>query len=67
MFWKKTDSTSQIMKFGIFFPHPFSLDMGFDWIAISFVQSPENVIELKEIVGDKALIMAKNILLMFLF
>ena len=36
-----------------------ALDMGFDWIAISFVQSPENVIELKEIVGDKALIMAK--------
>ena len=31
LFWKKTDSTSQIMKFGIFFPHPFSLDMGFDW------------------------------------
>ena len=31
LYWKKTDSTSQIMKFGIFFPHPLSLDMGIDW------------------------------------
>ena len=31
LYWKKTDSTSQIMKFGVFFPHPLSLDMGIDW------------------------------------
>jgi len=36
-----------------------ALDMGVDWIALSFVQSAENVNELKKIVENKALIMAK--------
>ena len=36
-----------------------ALDMGVDWVALSFVQSAENVKELKDIVGNKALIMAK--------
>ena len=31
IYWKKTDSISQIMKFGVFIPHPFSFDLGFDW------------------------------------
>ena len=30
-----------------------------DWIALSFVQRPEDVIELRHLVGDKAAIMAK--------
>lgn len=30
-----------------------------DWIALSFVQRPEDVIELRRLVGDKAAIMAK--------
>ena len=33
--------------------------MGVDWIALSFVQSAQNVKELRELVSDKALIMAK--------
>ena len=33
--------------------------MGVDWIALSFVQSAENVMELKDLVGNNALIMAK--------
>mgnify|MGYP001407880703 CR=1 FL=1 len=36
-----------------------ALDMGIDWVALSFVQSAQNVRELKEIINDKALIMAK--------
>jgi len=36
-----------------------ALDMGIDWVALSFVQSAHNVQELKEIINDKALIMAK--------
>ena len=36
-----------------------ALDMGVDWIALSFVQSAQNVKELRELVSDKALIMAK--------
>ena len=36
-----------------------ALDMRVDWVALSFVQSAENVKELKHIVGNKALIMAK--------
>ena len=36
-----------------------ALDMGIDWVALSFVQSVSNVKELKDIVGNKALIMAK--------
>ena len=30
-----------------------------DWIALSFVQRPEDVIEVKKIAGDRALVMAK--------
>ena len=36
-----------------------ALDIGVDWVALSFVQSAENVKELKNLVNDKALIMAK--------
>jgi len=36
-----------------------ALDMGVDWVALSFVQSAQNVKELRDIVGNKALIMAK--------
>jgi len=30
-----------------------------DWIALSFVQRPEDMHELRAIVGDRALLMAK--------
>ncbi len=37
----------------------FGLSIGMDWIALSFVQRPEDLIELREIVGNRAWIMAK--------
>jgi pyruvate kinase len=36
-----------------------ALDMGVDWVALSFVQSAQNVEEFKKIVDGKSLIMAK--------
>ena len=36
-----------------------ALDMGVDWVALSFVQTAKDVKELKEIIGDKASIIAK--------
>ena len=36
-----------------------ALDMGVDWIALSFVQTEKDVEALKKIVGNKSLIMAK--------
>ena len=36
-----------------------ALDMGVDWVALSFVQSAQNVQELKDTINNKALIMAK--------
>ena len=36
-----------------------ALELGVDWIAISFVQRPEDVIEVKNIVNGRALVMAK--------
>lgn len=37
----------------------FALEQGADYIAMSFVQRPEDVIEGKELIGDKAALMAK--------
>lgn len=37
----------------------FALSIGVDWIALSFVQRPEDVAEAKEIIGDKAWIISK--------
>ena len=37
----------------------YALDLGVDWIALSFVQLPQDVEELREIVGDRAGIMSK--------
>jgi len=37
----------------------FGLSIGVDWIALSFVQRPEDINELREIVGNRAWIMAK--------
>ena len=37
----------------------FGLSIGMDWIALSFVQRPEDIIELRELVGNRAWIMAK--------
>jgi len=36
-----------------------ALDENIDWIALSFVQRPEDVVEVKKIAGDRALVMAK--------
>ncbi len=37
----------------------FALSLGVDWIALSFVQKPEDVAEAREIIGDKAWIISK--------
>lgn len=37
----------------------FALDLGVDWISLSFVQKVQDVVEVKEIVGDRALVMSK--------
>ncbi|MFK8077794.1 MAG: pyruvate kinase [Granulosicoccus sp.] len=37
----------------------YALELGVDWVAMSFVQRPEDMIELRELVGQRAAIMAK--------
>ncbi|WP_114395340.1 pyruvate kinase [Oleisolibacter albus] len=37
----------------------FALELGVDYIGLSFVQRPEDIIEAREIVGDRAWILAK--------
>ena len=37
----------------------YALSLGVDWVAMSFVQRPEDMEELRSLVGDKAAIMAK--------
>ncbi len=37
----------------------YALDIGVDWIALSFVQRPEDIFEARQIIGDRALIMTK--------
>ena len=37
----------------------FGLDLGADWVALSFVQRPQDIEELRAIVGDRAAIMSK--------
>ncbi|HEY0876929.1 MAG TPA: pyruvate kinase [Zeimonas sp.] len=37
----------------------YGLSLGVDWVALSFVQRPEDVREAREIIGDRAWIMAK--------
>ena len=37
----------------------FGLSLGVDWVALSFVQRPEDIIELKQLVAGRALVMAK--------
>ena len=37
----------------------FGLDLGVDWVALSFVQRPEDIREARELIGDRAYLMAK--------
>lgn len=37
----------------------FGLELGVDWVALSFVQRPEDIIEARALIGDKAALMAK--------
>ncbi|MGF1445249.1 MAG: pyruvate kinase [Pikeienuella sp.] len=37
----------------------FVLELGVDWVALSFVQRPEDVLEAREIIGEKAAVMVK--------
>lgn len=37
----------------------FGLELGVDWVALSFVQRPEDVLEVRELIGGRAKLMAK--------
>jgi pyruvate kinase len=37
----------------------YALELGVDWIALSFVQRPEDILEARAIIGERALIMTK--------
>ncbi|AZC23460.1 pyruvate kinase [Pseudomonas sessilinigenes] len=37
----------------------FGLELGVDWVALSFVQRPEDIREARELIGSKAFLMAK--------
>lgn len=37
----------------------FGLEMGVDWVALSFVQRPEDVAELRDLAGERCAVMAK--------
>ncbi|WP_420546916.1 pyruvate kinase [Curvivirga sp.] len=37
----------------------FGLEMGVDWVALSFVQRPEDIIEAKKLIQDRATVVAK--------
>lgn len=37
----------------------FGLDLGVDWVALSFVQRPDDIREARRLIGDRAWIMAK--------
>ncbi len=37
----------------------FGLELGVDWVALSFVQRPEDIREARTLIGDKAFLMAK--------
>jgi pyruvate kinase len=37
----------------------FGLNLDVDWVALSFVQRPEDVVEAKELIGDRAAVMVK--------
>jgi len=37
----------------------YALELGVDWIALSFVQRPEDITEARAIIGDRALVMTK--------
>ncbi|MCY4126987.1 MAG: pyruvate kinase, partial [Pseudomonas sp.] len=37
----------------------FGLELGVDWVALSFVQRPEDIAEARQLIGDRAYLMAK--------
>lgn len=37
----------------------FGLELGVDWVALSFVQRPEDIVEARELIGGRAFLMAK--------
>ncbi|HAQ88032.1 MAG TPA: pyruvate kinase, partial [Pseudomonas sp.] len=37
----------------------FGLELGIDWVALSFVQRPQDIHEARELIGDRAFLMAK--------
>ncbi len=37
----------------------FGLELGVDWVALSFVQRPQDIVEARQLIGDRAFLMAK--------
>jgi pyruvate kinase len=37
----------------------FGLELGVDWVALSFVQRPEDIVEARQLIGERAFLMAK--------
>ena len=37
----------------------FGLELGVDWVALSFVQRPQDVVEAKDLIGERATVMVK--------
>ncbi|WP_028694462.1 pyruvate kinase [Pseudomonas cremoricolorata] len=37
----------------------FGLELGVDWVALSFVQRPQDILEARELIGERAYLMAK--------
>jgi pyruvate kinase len=37
----------------------FGLELGVDWVALSFVQRPADIVEARQLIGDRAFLMAK--------
>lgn len=38
----------------------FALDLGVDWVALSFVQRPEDLVEARSLIGDRAALLARS-------
>lgn len=37
----------------------FGLELGVDWVALSFMQRPQDIVEARQLIGDRAFLMAK--------
>ena len=43
LYWKRTDSLSQVIQLGISLPHPFSWNLGMEWNGIPVSNGQHNI------------------------